>query len=117
MSSNQQEQALFEKLADEGLVGADRLLNEDEILTEEDKIKPELVIDNTEKKKPKKPCPNCTCGLAQELENNQETKPATSSCGSCHLGDAFRCASCPHRGTPAFKPGERVVIDTTSSDL
>lgn len=105
----------FAKLADEGPVGADKLLKDNEILDESDMKKPSEPEKTEKTAKPKKPCANCTCGLADELNKQEATAAAAnkSSCGSCHLGDAFRCASCPHRGMPAFKPGERVVIDTS----
>lgn len=117
---------IFEKLADEGPVDASKLLTENEILSAEDKARQTESCGTNGEKKPKKPCANCTCGLADELDNKQaqsSEKPANSepntksSCGSCYLGDAFRCASCPYRGQPAFKPGEKVTVDTTSDDF
>lgn len=89
------------------------LIDTNELLDEEDLVKPDpksLRVCGTTGKR--KACKNCSCGLAEELNGGPvATKDAKSACGSCYLGDAFRCASCPYLGMPAFKPGEKVQLN------
>lgn len=76
-----------------------------------------IIRDDCEVGKTKKACKNCTCGRA-ESENVPKKKltiqmlenPVNTGCGSCALGDAFRCGGCPYSGLPSFKPGERIVL-------
>lgn len=59
---------------------------------------------------PRKACKDCTCGLADaETEEQQEEmrREGNGGCGSCSLGDAFRCAGCPSLGKPAWKTVEK----------
>lgn len=41
----------------------------------------------------------------------------SSNCGGCYKGDAFRCASCPFLGKPAFEPGQEKLILQLTDDL
>ena len=66
----------------------------------------------------RKACDNCTCGRAdQEAISDKPTNAPSSSCGKCSLGDAFRCASCPYLGKPAFKAGEEHLVLNLTDDL
>ncbi|KAE8057156.1 hypothetical protein FH972_013868 [Carpinus fangiana] len=93
------------------------LIDEDSLLSEEDLKKPQLpIVDDCEVGSTRKACKNCTCGRA-EAEQKVEIGPTTeqinnpqSACGSCGLGDAFRCSTCPYKGLPPFKLGEKVSL-------
>ncbi|KAF7723741.1 Anamorsin [Apophysomyces ossiformis] len=110
------------------------LEDEDALLDEEDKVKPSKESlarpDDCEMEGGRrKACKNCTCGRAdmEEGESNvvsldlmddiedeivevDPTPKKVGGCGSCALGDAFRCSTCPYLGMPAFNPGEKISL-------
>ena len=85
-----------------------RLFSAADLITPED----EEIATTAKRSAKKRQCANCTCSLSKNKE-----KPAKSSCGSCGLGDAFRCAGCPYKGMPAFEPGEEFKFDDNLNDL
>ena len=69
----------------------------------------------------REPCADCTCGRkdggSSVLLEQQQQPVASSACGKCNLGDAFRCASCPYLGKPAFKAGEEHLVLELQDDF
>ncbi|KAF9624960.1 hypothetical protein IFM89_016592 [Coptis chinensis] len=89
---------------------------------EEDLKKPQLLpVDDCEVGSTRKTCKNCSCGRAEAVEKVEKVEKLgltidqienpRSSCGSCGLGDAFHYGSCPYKGLPPFKLGEKVSLD------
>lgn len=119
---NSQEASVWQVSAnnfdDDDFMNDDMIDPDTDLLNEEDRKKPtdhDLKLpDCGPDSKKKRACKNCTCGYAEDLEKDKDefvsTDNVTSSCGSCYLGDAFRCSTCPYLGMPAFKPGEKVKL-------
>jgi anamorsin len=93
------------------------LIDENELL--EDGITAPINAPCGEVSARKRACKNCSCGFAEELEAESAASapPNKSACGSCYKGDAFRCASCPFLGKPAFEPNANKVILAGTDDL
>lgn len=105
-------------LALDGGDGEDELVDDEALLTEEDKQRPAAPAKNDDCEvgaAGRKACKNCTCGRAEgqapevKLTKDMLDNP-TSGCGSCGLGDAFRCGGCPYRGLPAFEMGKKIEL-------
>ena len=103
--------------------GDDDLIDEDALLSEDNDLlaPPPAMGDRTagDDCSGREPCDNCTCGRGEKQKeaSSNAVAPKSSSCGKCGLGDAFRCASCPYLGLPAFKPGEEHLVLQLNDDL
>ncbi|KAI7743103.1 hypothetical protein M8C21_013597 [Ambrosia artemisiifolia] len=94
------------------------LIDEDSLLSEEDLKKPVVPpVGDCEVGSTRKACKNCVCGRAEQEEKVQklgvtmdQLENPQSACGSCGLGDAFRCNTCPYKGLPPFKLGQKVTL-------
>ena len=106
----------------------DELIDEDALIDKNFQVPPPNAgCDETSAGK-KRACANCTCGLAEkeaadavvlrDTGSLEDKLAKASGCGGCAKGDAFRCASCPFLGKPAFEPGqERVILAMGNDDF
>ncbi|KAG7340519.1 cytokine-induced anti-apoptosis inhibitor 1, Fe-S biogenesis domain containing protein [Nitzschia inconspicua] len=102
---------------DEDMIDEDGLLDENTLLAPPPAMNTQATA-NADDCSGRAPCDNCTCGRADSSASGRAPQQApSSSCGKCHLGDAFRCASCPYLGKPAFKAGEEHLVLQLTDDL
>lgn len=94
------------------------LIDDEDLLTDADRARPDVPVADCSTSR--KACKDCSCGRA-EAEAAGEPAPkltvqmlenpgSSGGCGSCALGDAFRCASCPYRGLPTFEMGKKIEL-------
>lgn len=126
-------------------LGPDPRVKSEEYVTDDELLNPEDVKSILEYVRPlkskKRACDNCTCGrkegpeVWEKKEEGSLNSPAfpnadissvavtekpqkyVSSCGSCYLGDAFRCADCPYTGQPPFDPNNPESLDLNTNDV
>ncbi|ODA77275.1 hypothetical protein RJ55_06902 [Drechmeria coniospora] len=128
----------FSKMDDDD----DDIIDENGLLTDEDLNRRPVQPSDCNPQKRRRPCKDCTCGLAAKFEAEDKQRRAaadagltamldandlneldftvegkTGSCNNCSLGDAFRCSTCPYIGLPPFKPGEEVRIMNDMAQL
>ena len=106
------------KMANEDLIDEENLLNDSSNLLAPPPSMSAAATAAGDDCAGREPCANCTCGRSSGESSGGDPKEIkTSSCGKCHLGDAFRCASCPYLGKPAFKPGEEHLVLDLQDDI
>ena len=99
------------------------LINEDDLLQEEGDWAPSLTAATKTAADEddcggREPCENCTCGRKEgAMPSQKQQRMATSDCGKCGMGDAFRCASCPFLGKPAFQQGQEHLVLEMQDDF
>lgn len=119
----------------------DSIEEEDLVREDLDQAGITMITCGKSKTRRKKACKDCSCGLKeeeeQEIDQVRKKQDAVvkftddelteidftvegkkvGGCGSCSLGDAFRCSGCPYLGLPAFKPGQQVNLNSILDDL
>lgn len=124
-------------------VNNDEFIEEDDLVREDEYVSDgiTMITCGKSKTKRKRACKDCSCGLKeiedQEIDNVRKQQELVvkfteddlteidftiegkkiGGCGSCSLGDAFRCSGCPYLGLPAFKPGQPINLNSILDDL